>query len=443
MRDYNKCKELKTYRRIIVIITIITIIYTLMYGYCLYGSNIPQNITIKVDKAGVFSSRLPLTVDFTKDSIGVISVNNRVSSKESTKFTLSDNFSLQSSRVGDYSADIKAFGIIKLKRINVKVIEDKELVAGGIPIGIYIETDGLLVLGTGKVKQLDGTYVSPAKGLVKAGDYITAINGKKVANKYEFINTLSNIEDDSVVLKLRRNKKNLEVTIKCVKSSDIDNSVQNKLGIWVRNDMQGIGTLSYYDRETNTYGALGHGINDIDTNTLMNIKNGAIFSADIVDVIKGMSGKPGELVGVINYNSIYQLGSLLKNTNCGIFGEMDSVREKRVLSKISKDNLRDKYKICLKQDIKLGKAFLRCQVDNKIKDYQVYIRSINLNSRNNKSFVIDIIDKELIGKTNGIVQGMSGSPIIQNNKIVGALTHVFVKDSCKGYGVFIENMLKK
>ena len=172
----------------------------------------------------------------------------------------------------------------------------------------------------------------------------------------------------------------------------------------------------------------------MDTGTVLEISQGSIFTTQIIDIVKGKSGEPGEILGIINQNSKNKLGTINSNTTQGIYGELGENKKK-----IKQGEVMD---IVLKQNIKLGKAYIRCMVENEIKDYEIEIEKINLNpSAENKGMVIRITDERLLKVTNGIIQGMSGSPIIQDNKLIGAVTHVFIQDSTKGYGTFIENMI--
>ncbi|MBE5935276.1 MAG: SpoIVB peptidase [Lachnospiraceae bacterium] len=436
MRIMENKKELKAYRRFVLSLCIIAIMGTITYSYCYIKNDIPRDITIKVNKVGKFKSSLPLTAIFDQKSVGVLSVDNKKIKNQNTEISICDNFSLKSSKVGEFKADLKAFGLIKLKEVNVKVIEDKEMLVGGIPVGIYMETDGLLVLGTSKIKSANGVETSNASKVVRSGDYILALNGHKLSNKKEFIDILKEYNSTKVNLTIRRDGHKFDVVVKGVKMNRSD----SKLGIWIRNDMQGIGTLTYYDPSNKTYGALGHGINDVDTNTIMTVKKGAIFQAGIVDIVKGIKDNPGELVGVINHSEKHRLGTLAYNSPNGIHGLIEN--NDNLTEQIGNDNLKDRYKIALKQDLKVGKATLRTKVSDEIKDYKINIQQIDINSGNsNKNFVIHIVDKELLKKTGGIVQGMSGSPIIQDGKLVGAVTHVLVNDPTRGYGIFIENMI--
>ena len=207
-----------------------------------------------------------------------------------------------------------------------------------------------------------------------------------------------------------------------------------KIGIWVRDDSQGIGTLTFITKD-GKFGALGHGISDVDTGKLLGSINGILYKADIWGIKKGKNGSPGGLLGSISYEKNKEYGTINSNTNHGIFGQANEM--------LINECTFEYMDIGLKQDVKKGKAIIRCTVDGTIKDYEIEIIKVDYsNSHRNKGMVIEITDEELLDKTGGIVQGMSGSPIVQNGKIIGAVTHVFINNSTKGYGIFIENMLK-
>ena len=206
-----------------------------------------------------------------------------------------------------------------------------------------------------------------------------------------------------------------------------------KTGIWVRDDTQGIGTLTYVD-ENGNYGALGHGISDVDTSTLLSLQEGKLYPSDIISVVKGEKGTPGELAGVIRYDENEVMGSITANTEAGIFGKVTESFKSQLKG--------TPIEVGLKQEIETGPATIRCTVDGTVKEYDIEIEKVLLNSSDvNKSMVIKVTDEELLQKTGGIVQGMSGSPIIQNGKLIGAVTHVFIQDSTSGFGIFAENMI--
>lgn len=316
------------------------------------------------------------------------------------------------------------------KEVSAKPVSNDLLIPGGMPIGIYMETDGVMVLGTELLEGADGLNYEPAKHLVKSGDYIVGINGQPIENKRELLEAVKNLDSDEVILKLRRAGEVIDVKIKPVKTA----GKQYQLGIWVRDNAQGLGTITFLNGKSQ-FGALGHGIHDVDTNELLDITDGALYETSIKDIQKGKSGTPGGIEGIIVYNNYNVLGTISKNTESGIYGivnRIDSLFENQTPMEIGK-----------KEEIETGDATIRCAVDGSVKDYKIKITKVDLFCREvNKGIVLEVTDPELLKLTGGIVQGMSGSPIMQNGKIVGAVTHVFVQDATKGYGIFIENMLK-
>ena len=316
------------------------------------------------------------------------------------------------------------------QEVSVESISNDLLIPGGVPVGIYMETDGVMILGTEKIKSVDGVKYEPAKRLVREGDYIQEIDGVKVKNKKELLNQMSYVNPSGTVLKLKRGKENLSVKIHPVKCK----GKSYKLGIWVRDNTQGLGTVTFLNRNSK-YGALGHGIHDMDTGKLLQMSSGRLYETSIQDIKKGVDGEPGGMEGIIIYNKYNILGSIEKNTEEGIYGKMDVIAPELMKQQ--------PLQIGKKEEIRVGDAKIRCSVDGEVKEYAIRITKVDLREREiNKGIILEVTDKELLEKTGGIVQGMSGSPIIQNDKIIGAVTHVFVQDSAKGYGIFIENMLE-
>lgn len=320
----------------------------------------------------------------------------------------------------------------KLKKEVSAATSDKVMVIpGGMPIGIYLETDGVMVLGTDEIKGMDGMSYDPSKNLVHPGDYITEIDGHKVDTKADLIKEIEKIEQEEVILKINRNKEYINIKTKAVQCG----VNKYKLGIWVRDNAQGLGTITFLDTKSR-FGALGHGIHDVDTNELLDIEGGRVYTTSIKDIQKGESGMPGGMEGIIVYNNYNVLGKIQKNTEAGIFGTIDRINA------LFLDQT--PVEAAAKEEIKEGPALIRCAAEGKVKDYEVEITKVDLESTEiNKGIVIEVTDKELLKVTGGIVQGMSGSPILQNGKLVGAVTHVFVNNPAKGYGIFVETMLKK
>lgn len=421
----------KIYRRVLLslfLVSIAAIIYLVIYSL---EKNIPDEIKIVVDREERFSFNMPLKANIETEDIGVISVNNSKIPSNKIDIDLNEPFTLQSTKTGQYNINLKLFGIFNYKKISLDVIEIVELIPCGTPIGISVETDGILVLGNSEITGADGLNYSPSYNKLKSGDYILSINNRKVMYKEDFIEEIQKSNGRDIRLQIRRNGEISNIIITPVKTADGD----YKIGTWIRDDTQGIGTLTFISTNGH-FGALGHGITDIDTGRLMEIDNGTIYDAQIMFIVKGKEGEPGELIGIIRQNEKNKIGEITDNTSQGIFGKVNH-----------KYKLKEEFKplkIGFKQDVKLGKAYIRCMVDGKIVDYEINIQKIDMsNSNQSKGLVIKITDERLLNLTGGIVQGMSGSPIIQNNKIIGAVTHVFIQDSTKGYGTFIENMVNK
>ncbi len=321
------------------------------------------------------------------------------------------------------------FGHIPLKTVTVDVVPREAVYVGGTPIGIYLETNGVFVVETGEVTAQDGEVCCPAENIVKSGDYIQAVNGEKVHTKEELIQCIDASDGSDVVLDVDRSGEQISLRLHPVR----DENGTYKAGVWVRNDTQGIGTLTYID-ENGNFGALGHGISDIDTGEILDVSGGTLYQAEVLSIVKGTQGIPGELSGIIHYNEGYKIGEISANRKNGIFGAM--IGFPAAVQDMTK------YEVAHKQEVTAGPATILCSVDGERREYDVEIRELRLNGKDvNKGMVLEVTDEELLELTGGIVQGMSGSPILQNGRLVGAVTHVFVQDAKKGYGIFVESML--
>lgn len=391
--------------------------------YFYFYRNIPNTYKLPVSREETLHFSLPVSAEVYKDSVEVMGTDNII------KTTPTSSITLKADKIESYQMNLKLFGTIPVKTIDLQVVNDMEVYPVGQPIGIYVKTQGVLVIGVGDVKGENGAVYSPSKNIIKEGDYILAVGDEKITGKKDLIEKVKACNGQDLIITLNRDMEQVKVRIKPVR----DENGEYKIGLWIRDSAQGIGTLTFVDEEGN-FGALGHGINDVDTNELMTMEKGGIYLADIVSIRKGENGNPGELTGVIDYGEENKLGEILKNTNVGIYGNL-SKEETEILSK-------KRIPIGLKQEIHKGEASILCQIDGESKLYDVQITEINLdNDNSNRGIVLKITDENLINLTGGIVQGMSGAPIIQDGKLIGAVTHVFVKDAKKGYGVFIENMV--
>jgi len=310
-----------------------------------------------------------------------------------------------------------------LKEVSVRVVKREKVIPGGIPVGIYLETQGVYVVGTDAVQTADGMLCEPAGQAVQSGDYILAVNGRRITDKKELISCVQANRTGILILKLCRNEEEIQVRVQAVEAETED----YKLGIWVKDDVQGIGTLTYLT-EDYRFGALGHGITDTDTGDLITISGGSLYDTNILEIVK-------ELSGVITYANRYQKGMIQKNTRVGIFGQADAG--------LAKELTGTPVEVAFRQEIKPGPAVIRSSVSGEMKEYEIQIQEIRLNESNvNKGMIFKVTDPDLIALTGGVIQGMSGSPILQNGRLVGAVTHVFVNDPTKGYAGFAEMMLE-
>lgn len=419
----------KLYRKFLICVFILNLCLIGFYAYYYIEKSIPNEIKIVVGTNQDFDFNMPMEANIETEDIGVISVNDLRVPSNQIKIDLNEPFSIKSEQTGKYNVSLKLFGLFDLKNISLDVIETSELIPCGTPIGIYVETDGILVLGSGRITGEDGLNYEPITNKLKSGDYILQVNGKNLSKKSELIDEIQKSNGKDVTLLVRRNGEEITVRVTPIKTT----SGGYKIGAWIRDNTQGIGTLTFISTD-GQFGALGHGITDIDTGLLMDVKEGSIYTAEIMSIIKGKEGEPGELIGMIRQNDRYRMGKITNNTYQGIFGRMSS----NYVQSMSTEAL----EIGMKQEVKKGKATIRCTVDSKVEDYDIVIESVDVsNTNHSKGIVLRITDERLLNMTGGIVQGMSGSPIIQNNKIIGAVTHVFIQDSTKGYGTFIENMV--
>lgn len=333
------------------------------------------------------------------------------------------------SQNGSYQIRCKWLGVLPLKTIKVHTVEKQEVLVSGSPVGIYMETKGVLVIDSGEITDREGIRRTPAEHIIQSGDYICEIDGKVLTGKRQLMQLVRENQGEPMELQVIRHQETIKLEMTPVETED----GSYKLGIWVRDNIQGIGTLTYVE-PNGTFGALGHGISDADTGERLEISDGDLYRADILSIRKGTAGTPGELRGVINYREENRIGTICGNSQYGIRGQMEPGKYTESMKKIPTG---------LKQEIQTGKAEIRCDIGDGIREYQCEILEIDSNARDtNKCFVLRITDDDLLSRTGGIVQGMSGSPVLQNGKLIGAITHVFVNDLTKGYGIFIENMME-
>ena len=330
---------------------------------------------------------------------------------------------------GNYDATVKLFGIIPVKEVTVNVMPERQLVAGGKSVGIKMFTKGLICVGSQSIKGVNGEHYNIAKALnIKNADMILSADGVELHTIEQFADIIENSAGSPVVLGIESGGNYETKSVTPIKTDD-----GYKLGLWVRDSTAGIGTVTYLDKTSQDFAALGHPITDVDTGTLMPIDKGSISNVEISGAQKGKKGAAGELYGVF---STSDCGVILKNTEHGIYGKTIADNQ------LTYNN--ETISIASAHHVKTGKAQIYSNVSgNKIEKYDIEIQKLMPYAQDAKNIIIKITDERLLDITGGIVQGMSGSPIVQNGKLVGAVTHVFVNDPSRGYGIFIENMLKE
>lgn len=326
-----------------------------------------------------------------------------------------------------FSVDLKMFGVIPFSTATVEVVDEMYVAVLGNPFGMKIYTEGVLVIELSDVETKTGKF-NPAKDAgLKVGDYIKSVNGIRVMSNEDLSEIVLASKGETMTFEILRKDEKRYIRIQPLRDKE---SGVWRVGIWVRDSSAGIGTLTFYSPSTNVICGLGHGICDGDTDTLLSVERGELVKAEIVAIKKGSSGTPGELKGSFTYETI---SDICLNSECGVYGNLDGEIQISTLTEIA-----------LKHEIKDGNAQILCTIDGaapKLYSCTIKKRSSALHSKT-QNFTVTITDEDLLAKTGGIVQGMSGAPILQNGKLIGAVTHVLVDDPTKGYAIFAENMLE-
>lgn len=323
-------------------------------------------------------------------------------------------------------------GILPIKSVKVNTKDKVEVIPGGNSIGVRLSSEGVLVVGYSDVIVNNEKLESPAKKAgIEIGDVIIEANNEKIENSKSLINSVRKCKDGKLQLSIKRNKNLMTKEVNLIE----EKNQGYKIGLWVRDSTAGVGTMTFYDKESGRFAALGHPVTDSDTNEPFVVKEGDLLKSSIISVRKGEKGSPGELKGIFQ-DEDNPIGKINKNTQCGIFGEGTKSCNKILNRKPMEVGFRD--------EIETGKATILTTVDeNEPKEYSIEILKLfDQEEPGPKSMVIKVTDEELLSKTGGIVQGMSGSPIIQNGKIIGAVTHVLINKPDIGYGIYIDWMLE-
>lgn len=369
------------------------------------------------------SSQLPDRYYLAKGETFSIGDNKMIQAVSSSSYPLS----VYSSTGNTFQMDLKLFGLINIKDVNVQVVDRRVVSLCGTPFGIKMVTDGVMVVGTGNVTDMHSQSVNPAKEAgIQEGDVILSVNGEKISSKKQLTKLFSTCGATPISITVRRGNDLQNLTVSPVKSS-MDNDYH--LGLWVRDSSAGIGTMTFFDPNNGCFAGLGHAICDVDTGQIMPLSQGEIVEASIIGVQAGSAGSPGQLQGAFVADS--PVGQLYQNSYNGVYGKLSSLPPYSQTIPMAQS-----------QEVKEGPVQIMTTVEGeKPRLFEAYIEKVSLSQDEpTKNMVLRITDPELLELSGGIVQGMSGSPIIQDGMLVGAVTHVFVNDPTRGYGIFAENM---
>ena len=403
-------KKLKILKSKIFLISLVSLVLLTVSGFILVSFVLPDKITITSDE----SANLAIPEELR----GFLTVKN------DQLFPVSDNTSkkLNSDDIQNYNTRVYVLNVVPIKSVDVAVVKNMLVIPGGETVGLTLKTDGIAVVGFAHFETKNGNVFSPGEEAgILPGDSIKKIDGKPVTKARAIEKILSEAQD---TVKIEGTRKT-ETLFWTVNPATDKKDGTKKLGLWVRESVTGIGTATFY--KDGCFGALGHSISDADTGEDVIISDGSLCNAEVVSVDKGKKGAPGSILGVFSGDD---KGKITANTPCGVYGTITDVPQT------------PKVEIALKNKVRPGNATIRCDIGNgKVEEFKIEISRIVSTGNTPKNMIIKITDKKLLGKTGGVVQGMSGSPILQNGKLIGAVTHVFVNDPTRGYGIFIENML--
>lgn len=401
-------------KRIIKIILII--ILMLAYSYTLAIEKIPDNIIIFEGETIKVNNILGFSINSNDETIETSSSSSKTVNN-----------------VGKTTMKVNLFDSIFIKDMEVDVLPRTKVIPVGSIAGVKLYTSGILVVGMSEIEGVDNKKHRPYENSgIEEGDTIIAIDDEKISTTQDLITTVNKSNGKDLSIEYLHDNETAVCSITPVQTS----TNEYKLGLWVRDSAAGVGTVTFYDSSTKSFGALGHGITDIDTEELINIESGEFVTTRILNISKGESGNPGRIQGTIENQK--NIGSIYKNTKFGIYGTLND------LSALNIDYSKE-MEVALREEIKEGKAKILCDLDgNGPKEYDIEIEKIYLeNNYDNKSMKIKVTDEDLLNKTGGIIQGMSGSPVIQNEKFIGAVTHVLVNNPKEGYAVFGDIMIKQ
>lgn len=357
----------ESFRRILIRVFWCSLIFTLGFSWIYIRYAVPDKLNLVVNEEEVFHFSLPPGITFESDSEEVILKNSSDIPDGMIRIDRPDSVSMCGKTEGSYLVGMKLLGLIRMKEIQVDVVDSSCAIPCGTPVGIYLSSKGVMVIGTGQVTNKTGNVVEPAYGLLKSGDYIQTINGETLEDKDALVDAVNASGGKAMLLGIRRDGREIDVNMTPVLADD----GHYKLGAWVRDDTQGIGTMTYVDMN-GCFGALGHGISDSDTGALVDIDGGELYETQILGIEKGQTGKPGVMSGVIYYGKGTKLGDVTENTTEGIYGTVN----RHFLDSLQADAI----PIGFRQDIQRGRAYIRSKVSGEVKDYEIEIQKVDYGS---------------------------------------------------------------
>ncbi|MGI6778063.1 MAG: SpoIVB peptidase [Acetivibrionales bacterium] len=417
--------------KFIIFLAVCVTIMTVTYLKAIF--TVPAELTLIEGEEYSCGFKSPFLVNIIPDKEGIVQLYNSGFQAAGNFFQLSNPVSVKTNKKGTVNLNMRLLGLIPLKTMKVDIVSSKKLAACGNTVGVKLKVDGILVIGVSDVEALNGKKEFPARDTgIRPGDIIIKVNGRAMNEIDDLIEEIDGCNGEDIDITYKRGSMYNYVKVRPVKAFE---DKRYHIGLWVRDSTAGIGTLTFYDRDTGSFGALGHGITDVDTGALMPVKSGEILESNILGIRKGKEGNPGELKGVFIEDK-NKLGTIRINSDYGIYGTLNDGADRLINSRL--------YPIGLRSQVKEGPAIILSNINGKkVREYQVNIERVSRQNVNgSKGMIIRITDKKLLDATGGIVQGMSGSPIIQDGRIIGAVTHVLVNDPTKGYGIFIEAMIK-
>lgn len=414
---------------------VIFFLYFIYSPFVLGVLSIPEKITIFEGDEKGFELAAPFGINLQDNEQKVLQIDDVTLKQAITERNRKlgvKTLLVQPKKTGRTELILSLFGMVPVKKIDVIIGNKKEFIPGGECVGVKIYTDGVLVVGISRIYDGSNNISPGVEAGIKAGDILIDADGTKINDTKHLTEIINKNGEKVLPLKLNRKGNIIDVNIKPV-FDELDEVF--RLGLWIRDSTIGVGTLTFIDPSDGDFGALGHPVTDMDTGVLLPVGSGEVTYTSVIDVIEGKEGKPGELKGLFSSGN-QVVGNINNNTKYGIYGTM--------IKKSSDDYKRQPIPLGKRENVKEGPAKILTTVDKEgVKEYDIEIIKVNRQDKPGvKGIVLQVTDKELIDITGGIVQGMSGSPIIQDGKLIGAVTHVFVNNPRRGYGIFIDWMLE-